>query len=53
LTVLEPRSDSGAVLDEHSVAPRGEHLRARGRQRHAVFVLFDLFRHTDDHFISS
>ena len=49
LLVLDPRPDSGALLDEHFV-PR---LRERGdpgrHQADAVFVVLDLLRKADDH----
>src|SRR5712691_10422487 len=47
--VGEAAPQAGAALHEHRVAVMAESGSARGRERHAAFVGFDLGRDSNDH----
>src|SRR6266404_5429810 len=51
--VTEAAAVAGAGLDENFVAVGGEVLRARRRHPHAVFIVLDLGRYSDAHWLRS
>jgi hypothetical protein len=43
------RAGTGAAFDQHFVAELDELIRAGWQQGHAIFLLFDFFRNSNDH----
>ena len=52
LLVGDRRADTGAFLDDHVVAVRGQLVHADGRDGHAVLVVLDFLRDADAHVFS-
>src|SRR5438128_7023372 len=48
-SIFKARSFSGTVFDQHAVAGISQRAHAGRRQAHAILVVFDFFRKSDDH----
>src|SRR5207237_9798297 len=46
-------AEAGVFFHEHGMSPASELIRGRRQQRDALFLLFNLLRDADDHFLRS